>query len=1027
DTIARTVVEPSSDLSSRLKMVMEGDGVRLLQERFEDLHIANKYNAIVMNPPFGQGGKTAIEHLAKATQHLRDGGRVVALIPVGPSADKRFDTWFTDEKEGKDLYMAADIRLPSVTFERAGTSVATRVVVIEKQTNQKLAESIRKVSRDYSSADTIKEFFERIENAEIPPRAKKDVGVTNEVPTAQGEVAKYRTNAPEVTHTTRKGTVIRGVIAKDLSKEEAEAIDPYTWKKDGGYFIRSRHVERDDDGVSMLKRSASQETGAKTSPAMSVGEVERIVGEVVNGLTVPADAVIVYRSESDLPQEIQEQAKRENATGKVDAVYWKGKVHVVAGKMLNALHVEEALAHESTHAGARLLFGKEMKPFFTRLYRALRPSGVRAVLEKHGIDMEEYFKTAKEMTYEERAVFLIDEMLAHLGQKQVLEDLPGRVKRAWQELWGAFRHLLRKAGYKRLADGSESDLLYLVKRMREQAAKNERATAEGRAAFMVAWHGTPHVWQPEPGFPHGRPRLDKMGAGEGNQAFGWGWYSAEERSVADEYQGKLAKKTIVFANKIPETVLEKEIQALLEKAIRPMQYGYAWGEANRIYDRLVDPYLKKDSTEKNKYGYPVGTVPLDADELSRKIGLRDAALALGKPDISYSGSLYQLDIPDEVLPFLLDWDKPLSEQTPEVRKALEKGLAESDLPNMARNNPTGEQMYNSLGLAQGSRGGKGSNAQIQKAESEYLARLGIVGNRYLDGQSRDDGEGSYNFVLWDQNTLDKVALLERNGEKLDAIRNDAAFMRGSDTITMDGVERGEIRFSRGSMQQEPLDNEVLSRLGLTGKQRKTLSQRISEIIHKDWRDLASEWKERANEGLFDGLAGIAQAERDAGITDFSKRGYVGARLATGVADVMHGILNFGGVKWQDGVLQGKEGTRGLLEILGDLEGDLDAWLGWMGGNRGAELKAQGRENNLSLDDINYLKSLNKGKEEAFNKAKAEYNALNSAMLDLAEGAGTITSSSRKQWESEWYVPFYRAAEADADAALLGPKTKRGLS
>ena len=82
-----------------------------------------------MNPPFGTGGRTAVDHLAKASTHLRDGGRIVALIPTGPAADKKFDAWF-EKAEG--LYLAADVRLPMVTFERAAAKVATRVVVIDK-------------------------------------------------------------------------------------------------------------------------------------------------------------------------------------------------------------------------------------------------------------------------------------------------------------------------------------------------------------------------------------------------------------------------------------------------------------------------------------------------------------------------------------------------------------------------------------------------------------------------------------------------------------------------------------------------------------------------------------------------------------------------------------------------------------------------------------------------------------------------------------------------------------------------------
>ena len=57
--------------------------------------------------------------------------------------------------------------------------------------------------------------------------------------------------------------------------------------------------------------------------------------------------------------------------------------------------------------------------------------------------------------------------------------------------------------------------------------------------YQKVYHGTPHTWEPEPGFPYGRPRLDKMGTGEGAQAFGWGWYSAEAKAVAQSYYDKL--------------------------------------------------------------------------------------------------------------------------------------------------------------------------------------------------------------------------------------------------------------------------------------------------------------------------------------------------------------------------------------------------------------------------------------------------------------------------------------------------------
>lgn len=53
--------------------------------------------------------------------------------------------------------------------------------------------------------------------------------------------------APEleiVEHVTKggKGKTIRGIIRRDLSYAEAKEIDEYTFKKDGGYFIREKHL-----------------------------------------------------------------------------------------------------------------------------------------------------------------------------------------------------------------------------------------------------------------------------------------------------------------------------------------------------------------------------------------------------------------------------------------------------------------------------------------------------------------------------------------------------------------------------------------------------------------------------------------------------------------------------------------------------------------------------------------------------------------------------------------------------------------
>lgn len=48
---------------------------------------------------------------------------------------------------------------------------------------------------------------------------------------------------PMVEHTTGKGKTIRGVVRTDLTQAQAKEIDPYTFRKNGGWFIREKYLE----------------------------------------------------------------------------------------------------------------------------------------------------------------------------------------------------------------------------------------------------------------------------------------------------------------------------------------------------------------------------------------------------------------------------------------------------------------------------------------------------------------------------------------------------------------------------------------------------------------------------------------------------------------------------------------------------------------------------------------------------------------------------------------------------------------
>ncbi len=189
-----TAVEPSQSLFSKLQIKAGGNGRKFENIVFEDYNVANKHDVVLMNPPFGVGGRLAVNHVAKAFRHLEEGGRIVALIPRG-AADKKFDKWYGEQK---DAVLTADISLPDITFERAGTSVNCRVVVIDKVTSDALRSSAasRAVHIDLSREhyEKIEDFFEEIRDIDVPERTidqqaklkKKAAPVARELRTVKG-------------------------------------------------------------------------------------------------------------------------------------------------------------------------------------------------------------------------------------------------------------------------------------------------------------------------------------------------------------------------------------------------------------------------------------------------------------------------------------------------------------------------------------------------------------------------------------------------------------------------------------------------------------------------------------------------------------------------------------------------------------------------------------------------------------------------------------------------------------------------
>jgi hypothetical protein len=277
-----------------------------------------------------------------------------------------------------------------------------------------------------------------------------------------------------------------------------------------------------------------------------------------------------------------------------------------------------------------------------------------------------------------------------------------------------------------------------------QAKRAEFAGAgKTETKLAVAHHGTPHIWPPEPGFPHGRPRLDKIFAketvGEGAWANGAGFYSAQEQDTGDFYRQSLTGT--IF----PPRPNMFEVDGVYYEAGKSGLFFKGDGE----------------TITKAEYGKALQKAQAEYDE-----------------KVKNAGALYKLDIPDDVAPKLLDWDKPLSEQSKYVKSKISgtvNDFAKKYYPGESGikyvwDKFTGERFYNSGEIwADLQDSGVISWHDGSKGVSEYLASIGIPGNKYFDGSSRNKNEGTRNYVIWDQDVLDRVKILERNNEKLGAV------------------------------------------------------------------------------------------------------------------------------------------------------------------------------------------------------------------------------------------------------------------
>jgi len=226
----------------------------------------------------------------------------------------------------------------------------------------------------------------------------------------------------------------------------------------------------------------------------------------------------------------------------------------------------------------------------------------------------------------------------------------------------------------------------------------------------IVYHGSPHKFDVFD--------ASKIGTGEGAQAYGHGLYFAENPDVAGQYARN------VTGQKIRDSA------------------GFHAARDRNATSSAID-YFKamKD-----------GAVPRDLDALGKPVSdahidgqIKGLTQQLAKEDTSFGvkPNLYKVDLPDEQIAKMLDWDKPLSEQPENVKKAFAAAGIKGD-----QMLTSGQKAYNDFAYSLKT-SPEMSGPQVEKMAAQKLRELGIPGIRYLDGGSRTGGAGTSNFVVFD--------------------------------------------------------------------------------------------------------------------------------------------------------------------------------------------------------------------------------------------------------------------------------------
>lgn len=306
-----------------------------------------------------------------------------------------------------------------------------------------------------------------------------------------------------------------------------------------------------------------------------------------------------------------------------------------------------------------------------------------------------------------------------------------------------------------------SKLLHDVKSEDAQSDISLNGDSAIETLYQPAYHGSPHRFD--------KFSLDAIGTGEGNQAYGWGLYFAGDKGVSEAYRENLTRKGVnkgQFKGREVYLPSDGDWRYVDNKEYVVDDDIIAVRALNIRMDRTKEEALKFMRGEAKAYFLS------ETEYGSVLYYIENDIVSTPNPN----GQLYKVEIPDEDT--LLNWDTPLPDEqkTKIAEQAAKEGFDDRGIAY--RNEDTGKLTLNASNEAIGRFFYKRELSRVlgsEKAASEFLNRAGIKGIRYLDGNSRKNGEGSYNYVIFDDAAISILETYYQDKDALSSPRGSISF------------------------------------------------------------------------------------------------------------------------------------------------------------------------------------------------------------------------------------------------------------